>query len=167
MKRIVIMFALCWCSLLQAQQEVSVDLGDALAMKTLEVNYEYYLSEQSSLGVSGLFNFNGRTSDLRYHEDTMITPFFRHYFTANRSWNYFGEIFMGINSGKREFDIEGSTSKELMSYTDGALGVSIGSKYISNGGFVLSVHAGIGRNMFSDISYEVVPRAGLNVGYRF
>lgn len=158
MKKTLVLITILICSLTQAQrQEVSIDLGDALVMKTLEVSYEYYLNDQSSIGISALFNFNNKTSDLRYNEDSMITPYFRHYFSNNSSWNYFGEIFLGINTGE----------KDTISYTDGALGVSVGSKYVSDGGLMVSILGGIGRNMFTSQSYEIVPRLGLNVGYRF
>lgn len=158
MKRILVLATILISSFTQAQQqEISIDLGDALVMKTLEVTYEYYLNNQSSLGISGLFNFNNASSDLRYNEDSMITPYFRHYFSTNSRWNYFGEIFLGINSGE----------KNGIEYTDGALGVSVGSKYVSNGGLSVSILGGLGRNMFTNQSYEIVPRFGLNVGYRF
>lgn len=168
MKRVLVLFTVLVSSIMFAQrgtQEVSVDVADALIMKTLELNYEYYLSERSSVGISGLFNFEKRTSDFRYNEKNMFTPYFRHYFTANQNWNYFGEIFMGMNSGEDEYEVKGV--KKYRDYTDGALGVGIGTKYVSNGGFVVSALAGIGRNMFSDNSPIIVPRAGLSVGYRF
>lgn len=158
MKKILIVFALFASSFTQAQQEIRLDLGDALIMKTIEVSYEHYLSPQSSIGLSGLFNLEGESSDFRYNEDTMFTPYFRHYFTSNQTWNHFGEVFLGINTGKNKVEEE---------YTDGALGIVVGSKYISNGGFVVSVHGGIGRNMFSDLSPSIVPRVGINLGYRF
>lgn len=158
MKKTLAIIAVFMGFLLQAQQEISVDLGDALVMKTLEVTYEYYLDEQSSVGVSALFNFEGKNSDFRYNEDNMISPFFRHYFTTAKNWNYFGEIFVGINSGKNNNE---------MQYTDGALGVSIGTKYVSNGGLMVNIVGGLGRNMFTEISPEFVPRIGLNIGYRF
>ncbi|CAL2058605.1 DUF3575 domain-containing protein [Tenacibaculum sp. 190524A05c] len=158
MKKIVAIVAVLMSFFTQAQQEISVDLGDALVMKTLEVTYEYYLAEQSSVGVSALFNFEGRSSDFRYNEDSMITPFFRHYFTTAQNWNYFGEIFLGVNNGEKDNGTK---------YTDGALGVSVGTKYVSNGGLMVSVLGGIGRNMFSDNSPAIVPRVGLNIGYRF
>lgn len=34
-------------------------------------------------------------------------------------------------------------------------------------GFIVGVYAGVGRNMFTSDSYAVVPRVGVNVGYRF
>ncbi|WP_442265006.1 hypothetical protein ACSIGC_11720 [Tenacibaculum sp. ZS6-P6] len=158
MKKLVLILTILGANFLQAQQEVSIDLADALVIKTLEVTYEHYIGEQSSIGASALFNFEGENSDFRYNEDNMITPFFRHYFTTARNWNHFGEIFMGINSGKNDSGV---------SYTDGALGISVGTKYVSNGGLVISVHGGLGRNFFTDLSPSVVPRIGLNVGYRF
>lgn len=158
MKKILAVIALVSSFFTQAQQEISIDLADALVMKTLEVSYEYYLSDQSSIGVSGLFNFEGKTSDLRYNEETMITPFFRHYFSSAQNWNYFGELFMGINKGETDAGV---------SYTDGALGVSVGSKYVSNGGLMVSLLGGIGRNLFTDSSPSIVPRVGLQIGYRF
>lgn len=159
MKKLVVILAIALgLNNLHAQQEVSIDLADALVIKTLEVTYEYYIGQQSSVGASALFNFEGENSDFRYNEDNMITPFFRHYFTTARNWNYFGEIFMGINSGK---------NKNGIKYTDGALGIAAGTKYVSDGGFMVSILGGLGRNFFTDTSPSIVPRVGLNVGYRF
>ena len=73
-----------------SQQAVRFDIADALGLKTLELNYEYYVSEQSSFGISALFNFEGRGADFRYNEERMITPFFRHYFSTEANWNFFG-----------------------------------------------------------------------------
>lgn len=165
MKKIAAIIGILMSSLVSAQQEISVDLGDALVMKTLEVSYEHYIGSQSSVGISALFNFQGRTSDFSYNEKNMFTPFFRHYFTTSKNWNYFGELFLGINTGEEEVRISGATA--YRNYTDGALGVSVGTKYISNGGLMVSVLGGLGRNMFTNKSPVIVPRVGLNIGYRF
>ncbi|MCD8411285.1 DUF3575 domain-containing protein [Tenacibaculum finnmarkense] len=167
MKKTLLIAVLFIGSFAQAQQEVKVDLLDALALKTVEVSYEYYTTERSSVGLSTLINFEKKSKDFRYNENWMITPYFRHYFTDNSNWNYFGEVFMGINGGEKEVDLVGSNKKEHEKYTDGALGLAIGSKYVSSGGFVLDVYAGLGRNMFTSKSPVVVPRVGINLGYRF
>ncbi len=167
MKKIFFTMTLLLAFYASAQQEVKIDIADALVMKSLEVSYEYYIGDQSSVGISALFNFEKESSDFRYNEEQMISPYFRHYFTANRNWNHFGEIFLGINSGSKKVGEEGSDSVVKKEFTDGALGVAVGSKYVSNGGFVVGVYAGIGRNMFTSDSYAVVPRAGVNVGFRF
>ena len=168
MRKLLVLFTVFIGTLSYAQQELKIDLLDAVALKTVEISYETYISEQSSIGLSVLFNFEKQEADFRYNEDRMLTPFFRHYFSVKGNWNMFGEVFFGLNTGETEEapSLEGS-EKQYKSYTDGALGVAIGSKYISSAGFVLDIYGGLGRNLFSDKSPSVVPRVGINIGYRF
>lgn len=93
MKKLMFAAVLFMSSLGYAQQEVKIDIADALIMKTIDVSYEYYISDQSSVGLSALFNFEKKSADFRYNENSMFSPYFRHYFTTNRNWNHFGEIF--------------------------------------------------------------------------
>jgi len=165
MRKILFAFALLISSISFAQQEIKVDIADALALKTLDLSYEYYISDQSSIGISALFNFEGKGSDFRYNEDRMITPYFRHYFTTEAKWNFFGEGWFGLNFGEKEINNGGTISYK--DYTDGALGISIGTKYTSVGGLVIDAHAGLGRNMFGSDSPIIVPRVGVGVGYSF
>ncbi len=95
----------------------------------------------------------------------MVTPYYRHYFTTSEKWNIFGEAFVGINSGKKE-SVKDSDDYDLK-YTDGALGVAIGTKYVATGGLIIDAYAGLGRNLFGVDSPVVVPRVGVNVGWRF
>ncbi len=163
-KWMFIVFVLLVCSL-QAQQELKLDIADGIGMKTIDISYEKFVSEDTSLGLSVLFNLNDETTDFQYNENFMLTPYVRHFFTTEYQWNFFGELFLGINSGKEE-SIADSENFDL-DYTDAALGVAFGLKYVSNGGFVIDIHAGAGRNFFSDISPAIVPRVGVNVGWSF
>ncbi len=151
---------------MQAQQEIKLDIFDALALKTIEVSYEYYLDDQSSIGISGLINFEKESSDFRYNEKRAITPFFRHYFTADSQWNFFGEGFFSLNFGEKEIPLDGGANR-FKDYTDGALGVAVGTKYISARGMTIDLYGGIGRNLFNSDAPVLVPRVGVNVGYRF
>ena len=165
MKKLLLAFALLISSLGYSQQEIKLDIADALIIRSLEFSYENYLTENSSFGVSALFNLAKQDITFRYNENTMITPYYRHYFTTNEQWNFFGEGFVGINSGKTE-SIKDSGVYDLK-YTDGALGVAIGTKYIATGGLIIDLYAGVGRNLFGSDSPILVPRLGLNVGWRF
>ncbi len=160
MKNFLLFLVITISSITYAQkgmQEINIDVGDAIIMRSLELTYEYNVLEQSSVGLSAFINFAKESSKFRYQEKTMFTPFFRHYFTDSRKWNYFGEVFFGINSGYKDEN-----------YTDLALGVSGGLKYISNGGVTISGLAGVGRNLFTDkAKLPVVLRFGVCVGYRF
>ena len=165
MKKIIIAFGLLVSSLGYSQQEIKLDIADALVIRSLEFSYESYLSDESSFGVSALFNLAKQDVSFRYNENMMITPYYRHYFTSDYKWNFFGEGFLGINSGKKE-SIKDSGVYDVK-YTDGALGIAVGTKYVAEGGLMIDVYGGVGRNLFGSDSPVIVPRVGLNVGWRF
>lgn len=165
MKKILVAFAILISSFANAQDEIKLDIFDALVLKTVEVSYEHYLSDQSSVGVSALFNFEKRTADFRYNEKRSVTPFFRHYFTTEYNWNFFGEAFLSVNYGEKKITNAGVTTFD--DYTDGALGVAVGLKYATASGFTVDVYGGAGRNLFTSNSPIIVPRTGVNLGWRF
>ncbi len=74
-------------------------------------------------------------------------------------------MFFGINTGEDEVNNNGIFT--YTDYTDGALGIGIGTKYVSEGGFVIDVHGGLGRNLFGNDSPILVSRVGVGVGYQF
>ena len=156
MKKFILLFIVFASLSIVAQKEVKLDLADALIMRSLEFSYEHYLNDESSLGISALVNLTDENVSFRYNEDLMITPYYRHYFSSDQKWNFFGEGFLGINSGR-----EGTSD-----YTDAALGVGVGLKYVAAKGLVIDLYGGLGRNLFGSISPVIVPRLGLNVGWR-
>ncbi len=166
MKKFLFTIAVFTASFAQAQQEIKLDIFDALALKTVEVSYEKYLNEQSSVGVSAMLNFEKNSADFRYNEKRSITPFFRHYFTADSQWNFFGEGFFSFNFGEKEVELIGGPNT-YEDYTDGALGIVVGTKYVSENGLTIDVYGGAGRNLFSSNSPIILPRVGVNVGWRF
>jgi hypothetical protein len=165
MKKIVLIVTLFIGGLGFAQQEVKIDIADALVIRSLEFSYESYMNKESSYGISLLFNLEDQEVDFRYNENVIITPYFRNYFTLDAQWNLFGEAFLSINSGK--INVITVNNSELQKYTDTALGIAVGTKYISDSGLVIDIYAGAGRNLFGSIGPVVVPRAGLNIGWRF
>jgi hypothetical protein len=165
MKKNILLFTLFIGSFGFAQQEIKLDIGDAIVIRGLEFSYERYLTDNSSFGVSALFNLEKEGVTFRYNENMVITPYYRHYFTTNEQWNFFGEGFFGINSGKKEA-IKDSGNYDVK-FTDGALGVAVGAKYIASGGLVIDFYGGVGRNLFGSNSPILLPRVGLNIGWRF
>ncbi len=165
MKKIIFLITLFISAVTFSQKEIKLDIADALAIRSLEFSYENYINTESSFGVSALFNLAKQEVDFRYNENVMITPYYRHYFTTDYAWNFFGEGFFGINSGKKEA-IKDSGIYDVK-YTDAALGVAAGLKYVANGGLTIDAYAGVGRNLFGSNSPTLVPRVGVNVGWRF
>jgi hypothetical protein len=164
MKKIILLFTLFLSAYTFSQKEIKLDIADALVIKSLEFSFEKYVAEDSSVGISVLFNLTDQDIDFRYNENMMITPYYRHYFSTNKQWNFFGEGFMGINSGKKE-TVKNSGDYD-MKYTDGALGIAVGTKYTATSGLVIDAYAGVGRNLFGSESPILVPRIGLNIGWR-
>ncbi len=164
MKKLILVICLLSIGTSFAQKEIKLNIFDALAFKTLTVSYENYFYEQTSVGVSALFNFESESSDFRYTEDQMYTAFVRHYFSTESLWNLFGELFLGYNEGISGYN---ETTGTPLEYSDGALGLAVGYKYVSSGGFTVDLHGGLGRNLFADDSPRIVPRVGVNVGFQF
>ncbi|MGK0413589.1 MAG: hypothetical protein ACJA1B_001797 [Polaribacter sp.] len=164
MKKIIVIFTLFLSTYAFSQKEIKLDIADALVIKSLELSYENYVTDDSSLGISALFNLAERDIDFRYNENIMITPYYRHYFSTDKQWNFFGEGFVGINFGEKE-TVKNSGDYDIK-YTDGALGVGVGTKYRSESGLVIDAHAGVGRNLFGSDAPVLVPRIGLNIGWR-
>jgi len=161
MKKIIVVLTILTCTLGQAQNEIKIDLFDGLILKSIEVSYEHFLNEESSIGVSAFFNLDEEAS-FSYNKSTMFTPYFRHHFSSKINWRFFGEVFVGINRGEKEIKSPNTYKK----YTDAALGVAIGTKYVSPKGFVVDIYGGLGRNLFTSDAPSIVPRAGINIGYR-
>ena len=165
MKKIVLIIGLLVSSLGYSQQELKLDIGDALAIRSLEFSYENYITVENSFGFSLAFNLSKQDAEFRYNENIMITPYFRHYFTTESQWNFFGEGFVGLNSGKKETNKDSGIYD--LKYTDAALGVAVGTKYVSQSGLLVDIYIGAGRNLFGSDSPIFVPRVGVNVGWRF
>ena len=159
------MFALI-CKVSSAQtNEIKVDIFDILALLALDISFEHNLNTESSIGISALYNFAKPNMSFRYEQEFSLTPYYRQTFFKKGNINYFGEFFGSINSGNRTADLaDGEDSK----YTDFALGVGFGGKYVTANGFVADIHAGIGRNLFNiDNSAGIVPRVGISIGKEF
>lgn len=93
MKKFILFFAFLVSISCFSQKEIKLDVADALVIRSLEFSYENYINENSSFGISALFNLAKQSADFRYNENMMITPYYRHYFTTEKQWNFFGEGF--------------------------------------------------------------------------
>jgi hypothetical protein len=74
-----------------------------------------------------------------------------------------------LHSGKGEYD--NNLGEDIFpieeTYTDFAVGISIGTKIVSRRGFVAEIYGGIGRDLLNKSDVEVVGRGGISLGYRF
>lgn len=136
-----------------------------------DVSYENIINNESSYGVSFAYVFDeydvndSVNSILNYS----VTPYYRRYFSEKLARGFFVEGFGMLFSGRDD----NYSNSEIKDVTGFALGISIGKKYVSKGGFTAEFLFGLGRilnaNDFSgnNFSSEIAGRLGISVGYRF
>ena len=139
-----------------------------LVLGAAELTYERLLNEDSGVGVSLFF-----VAEDEFETNFSLTPYYRAYFGKKPAAGFFVEGFSMISTGKNGSNYEYDSinqnyyTVEGKQFTDFALGFGLGSKWIHRKGFVFEINAGIGRNLLSNNSPEVVGRGGITLGYRF
>ncbi len=154
------------------RDELKLNAFNLVVFKFLDGSYERILDDESSFGFGLLINAANDDDFFDYYRKYSITPFYRRYFSKGYASGFFVEGFGMLNSGEEDFYDFNEITQELErtgdTYTDFALGISIGGKFITKKGFVAEIYSGIGRNFFNtDYSPEVVPRGGVSLGFRF
>ncbi len=176
MKKLLLVFGILLSLSANSQHEVKVDVFDLTVFKALDLTYQYNLNEESAVGISVFSNLSDKNNIFNQREEFTITPYYRQYFSLGNTSNVYVEGFFAINSGKdfisvdivNEFGEVVDTVSAGKDYTDGAFGFALGKSFVSPRGFVLDLYAGLGRNLFdAEGSPSVVPRIGINTGFRF
>ncbi|MDO9038557.1 MAG: DUF3575 domain-containing protein [Lutibacter sp.] len=158
------------------QNEIKINMSNIIGFKWLDINYERLLNEESSIGFGTLISLDSKIEALDGYRTFSLTPYYRHFFSNKYAQGFFVEAFTMLHSGKQEFyndyyDQQTNTyysgNHEEKKFTDFAVGISVGGKFITKRGFIAEIYAGIGRDMFNQSDLEVVGRGGVSIGYRF
>lgn len=154
----------------QARNELKANASNLIAFSFADFSYERLLNEESGLGIAILFNVDQSDDGdfLDAYREFSITPYYRQYFSRSFAKGFFVEGFGMLNTGT---DSDFFGPDEVVTdntYTDFALGVSIGGKFVTRRGFTVECYGGLGRNLLDAVySPEVVGRGGVSLGYRF
>ncbi len=163
------------------QNEIKFDVLSVIAFSKVHVSYERFLNENFSVGISGSIqdSKDAKEDFDKGYDRTLpkyeVNPFVRYSLSHSQKSFYFAEIFVSANGGKyrelqRFVDESGNGYYDTFkdNYTDVAIGGALGYKLYIQEKFGLELFLGMGKNLFNtDKSPEVVPRVGLNFGYRF
>jgi hypothetical protein len=131
----------------------------------VELNYEYLLNEESGLGISVLVGYDDYALvDIQYY----VSPYYRFYFGKKYASGFFFEGFAMLNSVETEIDLFNANLVDEY-ITDFALGIGLGGKWVTKGGFLIELNYGLGRNLFNndETEFDFVIKAGVSLGYRF
>ncbi|HEY9170505.1 MAG TPA: DUF3575 domain-containing protein [Lutibacter sp.] len=158
------------------QNELKINMSNLIGFKWFDVSYERILNEESSIGVGTLFGLDNKSEGLDEYRTFSITPYYRQFFSSKYAQGFFVEAFTMIHSGTDYAynyvyeDFPPYNSYEITTedkYTDLAVGISVGGKWVTKRGFVAEIYAGIGRDLLNQSDIEVVGRGGVSIGYRF
>ncbi|NOR27940.1 MAG: DUF3575 domain-containing protein [Lutibacter sp.] len=157
--------------------ELKINMSNLIGFKFLDVGYEKILNEESAFGVNVLFNIDKKdpndNSGLDEYRTFSITPYYRHFFSNKYASGFFVEVFTMLHSGEEDLivgyaDFPPYTDiYNTEKYTDFAVGISAGAKFVSKRGFVAEIYLGIGRDLIDNHDFEIVGRGGVSIGYRF
>lgn len=156
----------------QKKHEVKINALSLIAFKWFDVSYEYLINKESSVGVATLISFNDDIGFDSYRTFS-LTPYYRRYFSKGYAKGFFVEGFGMLNTYKNNnvYYYGSYTNDTSERFTDFAVGISAGGKFVTKNGFVAEIYLGLGRNLFNDSnSYhniDVVGRGGISLGYRF
>lgn len=182
MKQSILLLALL-CTLMSFSQEANNDfdtskrdelklnMTNLIAFKWLDVGYERIINEESSFGVGTLISLgDDYDTGLDEYRTFSITPYYRHFFSKKYAQGFFVEAFTMLHSGKDEYYYSSSGPYGTYveeTYTDFAVGISAGAKFVTKRGFIAEIYLGIGRDLLGNSDMEVVGRGGIAIGYRF
>ena len=145
-------------------QEIKFNIGLFLATTTVEGSYEYFLSEDTSIG--GTVYFDNDAED--YNGNFGIGPNFRAYFGYQPRSGFFAEAFGLYYTGENDPDNDNLGARNN-DYNTVALGLGIGNKWVTRSQkFSMEIHGGFGRNINpEDFQDTFIYRVGLSIGFRF
>lgn len=153
------------------QNELKINMTNLIGFKWLDIGYERILNEESSVGVGTLISLDKDIDGLDDYRTFSITPYYRHFFSKKYARGFFIEGFAMLHSGEDEFyeynelTFEGSYNDET--YTDLAIGISTGAKFVTKRGFIAEIYLGIGRDLLGNSDIEIVGRGGIAIGFQF
>lgn len=155
------------------RNELSVNAFNLVAFGIIEITYERVIDENSSWAIEGFIQ-PGKDDylDEAYYKDLSVTGKYKHFFSSTYARGFYVHGFGMISNGEYETNYYYNENiddyiYETENYTDFAIGFGLGGKFVSPGGFLLDLNAGIGRNLLSDVSPTIVGQFMVNLGFRF
>ena len=160
----------------ERKNDVMISPIELIATPLLNISYERLISDNSGIGINGLFYFgnNNDTDDAGFSQ---ISPYYRMYFGKKYAAGFFVEGFVPITSTKDyyytyNYDYVFSTNSEEVRRTTVGIGIGLGGKWITRNNIVFEVSGGLARRFGSSNkefygSDNLTGKGMLGIGYRF
>lgn len=140
-----------------------------LLLEYAEISYEALLNEESGIGIS----LGAPLNDAIDYKFAVI-PYYRLYFGKKPAAGFFIEANAGLikqevstpGTSFINFNFEPVDVVERNELTAG-LGLAIGGKFLTKGGWIGEIFAGGGKNFINNDASGGYPRFGIKIGKRF
>jgi len=149
---------------LAKRTEVKIN-GLYLILGGFELDYEYILNEESSIGFSATVFFD---DDVIYNWG--FTPHYRLFFGKQPALGFFVEGHASVFNADNyyiDFGPNGTFGSGTSRTTSAGIGISIGGKFKTSRDVVVEVVGGFGRVFSDEFIDGAYPRWGINIGKRF
>lgn len=146
------------------EHEIKFNIGRFLVNTSVEGSYEYYFTEDTSIG--GTVYFNSDATKLS--GDFGIGPNLRAYFGYAPKSGFFAEAFGLYYTGEDEI-LDNNLGRRNNDYSTTAIGLGLGRKWSTfNQKLTFEAYAGLGRNINpQEFQNPFMFRSGLSIGIRF
>lgn len=156
------------------QNELSIGALNLVAFGALDITYERIIDKNSSWSIEAFVQALDKDSEDvadAFYKDFSLTGKYKYFFGDSYARGFYVHGFGMLSSGEYDDNYvvapDGYGYYEYENYTDFAIGFGVGGKFVSTGGFLLDLGAGIGRNLFSENSPTIVGQFNVNLGFRF
>lgn len=156
----------------EQQNDIMLSPIELIAAPMINVSYERLLSENSGVGVNGMFYLGNNNDDYRF---TQISPYYRMYFGKKYAAGFFVEGFAPITMTKDTYydfyagpGYSSSSLREDKNTTVG-IGVGFGGKWVARKNIIFEASTGIARRFGTDSKHDsaITGKGMLGIGYRF
>lgn len=149
-----------------------------LAVGGVEATYERDIDHNSGIGIAAFV----LTSKVGISTKFSLTPYYRRYFGNEKAKGAFVEgfgmlnFFRPLDTYTVDFSGNYPIRKPVKSkmYTDFALGLGFGNKWVTSSGFIIEANIGFGKNLINNVEGKTeyigeryVGRLGISIGKRF
>lgn len=162
------------------QNDVMISPIELIAAPLLNISYERLLSENSGVGINGMFYFGDDNDDNFDSGFSQISPYYRMYFGKKYASGFFVEGFVPITMTKDYSYFASAEPGYFNEYyteqkrTTVGIGVGFGGKWVAKRNIVFEASMGVARRFGSekngDYYYDgdnITGKGMLGIGYRF
>ena len=159
--------------------ELKINAFNLIGLAALDLSFERLINAESSYGVAVFYRFTDiNDDDIAFPKKFSLTPYYRWFFSESTfARGFFVEGFGMLNTYQdyySNYDNNGFYNGiDIKDQTGFALGISVGGKFVTKGGFTTEINLGVGRNLIKNenednfFEFDIVGRFGISLGYRF